>query len=449
MNIKLIMNVLWYRRALRRRDRWTREQLSAHQTQALASLRAQAYQKSSFYQTYHASKFDRPLSELPILTKAMVMVHFDELVTDPVIRLADIESYIAQLTTNQTYLNKYYVAGTAGTTGRRGLFLWNFREWVDVITSYNRAFDWAGSTAGLTNRVKTAVVSSTNPLHQSARVGASINSRWVPTLRIDSGDTIETIVKRLNDWQPEMLIAYASMARLLAEEQLAGRLAIHPKFIFSASEVLTDSTRRQVKQAWAHDIFNVYGATETSGIAAECSEHSGLHLFEDLVITEIVDENNQPVPPGTYGAKLLVTVLFSHTLPLIRYEMTDSVALSTRQSCPCGRPYALLEGIQGRQQDALTFEGQDSSPVVIQPIVFHQVMDTVKAAGWQIVQTTQGLEVLIAGSEDLDETALANNLRAGLEAHQVKPPQITITEVEAIPRTAMGKAPLIKSELKK
>jgi phenylacetate-CoA ligase len=92
--------------------------------------------------------------------------------------------------------------------------------------------------------VKTAVVSSTNPSHQSARVGASIHSRWVPTLRIDSGDDLGTTVTRLNAWQPEMLIAYASMVRLLAEAQLAGHLMIMPRFVFSASEVLTDSTRR-------------------------------------------------------------------------------------------------------------------------------------------------------------------------------------------------------------
>jgi phenylacetate-CoA ligase len=85
-----------------------------------------------------------------VLTKAQLMEHFDELVTAP---------------------------DTAGTTGRRGGFVWDFAEWVLVLASYSRAFDWAGSTAGLRRRVPTAVVSSTNSSHQSARVGASIHSR--------------------------------------------------------------------------------------------------------------------------------------------------------------------------------------------------------------------------------------------------------------------------------
>jgi phenylacetate-CoA ligase len=218
------------------------------------------------------------------------------------------------------------VSATAGSTGRRGVFLWTFREWVQLVASYNRAFDWAGSTAGLTHQVKTAVVSSTNPSHQSARVGASIHSRWVPTLRIDSSDDLDSIITRLNNWQPEMLIAYASMVRLLAEAQLTGRLMIMPRLVFSASEVLTDSTRKLATKAWGRSPYNVYAATETSSIAAECGEHTGMHLFEDLVITEVVDADNQPVPPGEYGAKVLVTVLFSRTVPLIRYEMSDRSA---------------------------------------------------------------------------------------------------------------------------
>ena len=53
--------------------------------------------------------------------------------------------------------------------------------------------------------------------------------------------------------------------------------------------------------------------------------HKGLHLFEDLVITEVVDEKNRPVSPGAYGDKVLMTVLFGRTQPLIRYGMSDSI----------------------------------------------------------------------------------------------------------------------------
>jgi phenylacetate-coenzyme A ligase PaaK-like adenylate-forming protein len=371
------------------------------------------------------------------------MESFDSVVTRPGLRLADVENYLAALRGNELFQNKYFVSATAGTTGRRGIFLWNFPEWVQVVASYNRAFDWAGSTAGLTHRVKTAVVSSTNPSHQSARVGASIHSRWVPTLRIDSGDDLDSIAARLNDWQPDMLIGYASMVRLLAEAQLTGRLMIRPRFVFSASEVLTGSTRRLATTAWGRSPYNVYAATETSGIAAECSEHAGMHLFEDLVITEVVDANNQPVPPGEYGAKVLVTVLFSRTLPLIRYEMSDSLQLGAGHDCPCGRPYTPITAIQGREQESLTFPTASGQIRTVQPIVFHHIMDHVQAAGWQIQQTGAGLNVLLAQPQKVDPSSLAGDIRSALAAQGVLPPPVHVSEVMAIPRTALGKAPLI------
>jgi phenylacetate-CoA ligase len=442
--VALVLSVLAYRRQLRRRDSWGRAELLGYQQRALDRLRKHTYEKSLFYRRFHAGQLDQPLTELPVLTKATLMENFDQLVTRPNLRLTDVEDYLSRLRGNELFLNRYFVSATAGTTGRRGVFLWNFAEWVHVVSSYNRAFDWAGSTAGLTHRVKTAVVSSTNPTHQTAQVGASIHSRWVPTLRIDSGEPLDRIVTQLNAWQPQMLIAYASMLRLLAEEQLTGRLSIAPRFLFSASEVLTDSTRRLATTAWNRTPFNVYAATETSGIAAECDQHAGMHLFEDLVITEVVDADNQPVPPGHYGAKVLVTVLFSRTLPLIRYEMSDSLQLAENHGCPCGRPYALISGVQGREQEALEFPTPAGGVRSIQPIVFHHIMDGVSAAGWQINQTVDGLEVLLAHPHDLDHTGLEDNLKSVLERQGVAPPSIKIQEVNAIPRTTLGKAPLIR-----
>jgi phenylacetate-CoA ligase len=109
----------------------------------------------------------------------------------------------------------------------------------------------------------------------------------------------------------------------------------------------------RIEEAWGKRPFEVYAATETAGIASECELHQGMHLFEDLVITEVVDEKNRPVPPGIYGEKVLVTVLFSRTMPLIRYEMSDSVRPASSARCPCGGPFALIDGVQGRVEDVL------------------------------------------------------------------------------------------------
>jgi phenylacetate-CoA ligase len=449
MSTQIILKVLALRHRLRQRDRWTRGQLEEHQGRALHRLREHAYAHSPFYGRFHRGFTDRPLGELPVLTKEMVMEHFNEFVTDPTVRLADVEAHLAILSGGDELLGgRYRVASTSGSTGRRGLFLWEADEWATVLTSYNRSFDWAGVGAGLTHRTRMAVVSSTTPWHQSARVGASVHSPWVPTLRLDSGDPLESIVERLNAFQPKVLVAYASMAHLLAEEQLAGRLRISPGFVFASSEVFTEQARRRVEEAWGEKPFEVYAATEPAGIASECEQHRGMHLFEDLVITEVVDENNKPVPPGTYGEKVLVTVLFSRTMPLIRYEMSDSVRPASSPHCPCGRPFALIDGIQGREEDVLRFPARSGGKVSVQPIVFHRVMDAVPAGGWQVAQGPEGLTVLLSGVRGgFADAALIVSLQRELEAQGAIVPPVKVSRVPDIPRTTVGKAPLIKAEV--
>jgi len=449
MSTHIILKVLALRHRLCQRDHWTRRQLEEYQSRALRLVREHAYARSPFYGRFHKGFTDRPLNDLPVLTKQMVMEHFDELVTNPTVRLADVEAHLTTLSGGDELLGgRYRVASTSGSTGRRGLFLWGPGEWATVLASYNRSFDWAGVGAGLTHRTRMAVVSSTTPWHQSARVGASVHSPWVLTLRIDSGDPQERIVERLNSFQPKVLVAYASMAHLLAEEQLAGHLRISPSFVFGSSEVFTDKARRRVEEAWGNKPFEVYAATEPAGIASECEQHRGMHLFEDLVITEVVDENNTPVPPGVYGHKVLVTVLFSRTMPLIRYEMSDSVRPASSPHCPCGRPFALIDGIQGRAEDVLGFPATSGGQVPVQPIVFHRVMDTVPAGGWQVVQGPEGLSVLLSGvREGFADATLIDSLRQELAAQGAIVPPVEVRRVPNIPRTTVGKAPLIKSRV--
>ena len=163
LNVPVVLRVLGRRRAFRQRDRWTRAQLQAHQARALQQLRDHAYAHSLFYRRFHAGMSDRPLHQLPVLTKATLMEHFDELVTDPAVTLADVEAHLAALQGNERFRGRYWVAATSGTTGQHGIFLWDLEEWVEVLASYNRSLDWVDATAGLTRRLRMAVVSTNRP----------------------------------------------------------------------------------------------------------------------------------------------------------------------------------------------------------------------------------------------------------------------------------------------
>lgn len=447
MSIATILTVLPSLRQLRKHEHWTRDQLQAHQAQALSQLRQYIYERSPFYQRFHQGLMDRPLNELPVLTKTMLMEHFDDLVTDRAVRLEDIRAHMTSLQGEQRYLDRYWVTATSGSSGQPGIFLFDRAEWATVIASFARGQEWGGLKVDLRHRQKMAVVSSTSSLHMSFRVGLTVQSPWVQTLRLAAAEPLPTIVQKLNDFQPDVLVAYASMARILAEEQHAGRLQIKPTVIFTSSEVLTDETRQRVEDAWGKILFNEYAATESGGLAAERSDHRGLYLFEDLVIFEIVDEQNQPVPPGVYGDKVLLTVLSNRTQPLIRYELHDSVRLASEPYLS-ELPFALIDGIQGRTEDTLYFPGVKGGEVAVHPNVFHPVMDTVPTNGWQIVQDTNGLTLLLSNIRgSFSDELLVEKLQQVLVSQNVVVPSVTVQRVDAIAKGAGGKAPLIKSNL--
>lgn len=444
MNSRLVLAVLAMRRRHRRREHWKRAELEAFQSGALAELRAFAVERSPFYRRLHRGLEGKPLEALPVVTKHDLMGAFDEFVTDSRIHLSDVKSYLETRHDDDAFLGKYWVTRTSGTTGHPGIFLSNRREWTTVITSYARAQEWAGIHADLLKRTRLGVVSSLSPWHQSALVGRSVDSPFVPVRRWDATHPIAEIVGGLNEWQPENLVAYASMGRVLADEQIEGRLRIQPRAVMCASEVLTTDTRARIERAWGIAPFNVYAATEPAGIASECPRHR-LHLFEDLVVTEVVDERNRPVPKGSTGAKLLVTVLFSRTQPLIRYEMSDSVTLST-EPCDCGLPFATIRSIEGRVEDTLMLAGATGGTVRVHPNVFHRVLERVPVREWQIVQGPESLHVLLARPEaSVNDSRVVRELEHELAAVGAARPNIRIERVDQVPRTGAGKAPLVRA----
>jgi len=443
MDVSTISRVLWLRRTLSQRERWTETQLRDHQRRELAKVRAFASARSPFYRRFHDGLAEAPLAGLPVLTKAALMDNFDEISTDPIVRLADLQVYLDGLHGDDLFRGRYWVSATSGSSGRRSIIANNRQEWAMILASYLRANQWAGIRTGPAHRVKMAVVGSTTPWHQSSRVAASARSPFIASERLSAAAPLPELVARLNKFQPDVLVAYGSMIRTLACEQLAGQLTIAPRGVNSSSEVLTAEARAAATHAWNTAPFNVYAATETGGIAAECDQHRGMHLFEDLVIPEVVDDDYNPVPPGEPGSRLLVTVLFSRTIPLIRYEMTDRLRLADRP-CPCGRPFRLVESIEGRTDDVLVLSAAAGGTVGVHPVVFHQVLDLLDASGWQVQQQRRELRVLVASpGAGFNAAATERDVQVALVAAGVLAPVVHLSVVEAIPAGPSGKRPFV------
>ncbi len=115
------LRVLWQRRRLEKACTWTRAALEAHQQHQLRRLRDFALVRSPSYRDFHRGLENRPLDELPILTKALMMERFDELITDRSVRLADAEAYLrtapgARLFRNGTWCSRHRAAPAAAAS---------------------------------------------------------------------------------------------------------------------------------------------------------------------------------------------------------------------------------------------------------------------------------------------------------------------------------------------
>lgn len=430
------------RSAQERTCRWTPERLQQHQAKAVERLRSFALERSPFYREFHRGFERRPVHELPILTKATMMERFDELVTDRSVRLADVEAYLRAGDSERLFRDRYVVLATSGSTGRRGVFLFDDREWIRAMAAITRPMSWSKRPrTGV--RLRPTLIAASAPWHYSARIGRALQNRIAPALRLDAATPLPELLARLNDYQPNVMAVYPSVLRQLAAEQISGNLHIGLLAIATSAEVLGDDTRAAVKRAWGISVQDTYGATEYAPIASEC-EHGRKHLFENGALIEVVDDAGARVPAGTPGTRLLLTIFERFTQPLIRYEISDIVRLAA-EPCRCGRPYRTIDTIDGRQEDVLYFDSvRSGAPVAVHPNLIHDALETFAVTAWQVAQEEIRLVVRLMGSNDpAQHRAVEQAMRRVLESAGARVPPIVVEPVEKFQRGATGKAPLI------
>lgn len=439
LNLFRILALIPHGRALRKRERWSREQIQRHQDRELARLRQFASVHSPFYQRVHKGLEGQPLHELPILTKKELMRSWDDIVTDRSLHLQDIQRFLEGVQGLEPYHDTHYAFATGGTTGLKGVTIISKKEFLRWFAISSRTTRLAGIRFSLRERPRMAIVQSLLPWHVAG--GASfVRLPLVKTLPLDTTEPLPQLVRKLNDFQPHVLGGFAGNIHLLAQEQTAGRLRIAPSTITTTAETLKKEARQDIEQAWGTKPFDVYGSTETAQAASECQEHRGLHIYEDMVILEVVDEDNRPVPPGTFGKKVLATVLWNYSLPLIRYEISDHLKLAA-EPCPCGRTFQLIEEIEGREEQVIFLEGKSGEEVRVEPDLFFEQMVLLPIDGWQVVQERKdAITFLVLGPHaEFNEAEFLNGIGDEIEKLGAKRPALKVELVDELRRTKLGK----------
>jgi phenylacetate-CoA ligase len=417
-----------------------REELLALQRRRLLATARHAAAASPIYRELYAGielADDLDVRALPVVTKAMLMERFDEWVTDPRLRRSEVEAHLERVRGDELYLGAYRCMSTGGTTGHKGIFVYDRDEWRQCLTAFLRWSELTGVRPRLGRRMHIATVGATSPLHMTARFAMSIDVGVYALRQIDARTPLCEIVTALNEHRPEQVVAYPSMASLLALEQLEGRLRISPRFVCTSSEVRTEEMTANIRAAWAVEPFDLYGTTE-SIYAGDCEYHQGMHVFEDLGLMDVVDQHGDPVPDGVVGAKLLLTSFIKRTQPVLRYEISDMVARTTAP-CPCGRPLARMVSLEGRSDDVLRMEGADGRTIAVHPLTLRSPMAALpELRQYKIVHDDDGLHVLVVLRDAVPGDEISRRvdatLRSKLLAAGVASPRLEVAIVTELPR---------------
>lgn len=180
-------------------------------------------------------------------------------------------------------------------------------------------------------------------------------------------------IKFITDFRTTALHAIPSYAIRLAEvfqEEGIDPASTTLKTLVIGAEPHTDEQRRKIERILGVKAYNSFGMTEMNGpgVAFECTEQNGMHLWEDCYLVEIINpETGEPVPDGEIG-ELVLTTLDREMMPLIRYRTRDLTRILP-DTCPCGRTHLRIDRIKGRSDDMFIIKGVNIFPMQVEKVL--------------------------------------------------------------------------------
>ena len=329
-------------RIVRENESLTPEQLHALQEKKLRQLMEFATRHVPYYRDRFL-EIGKSLDELlspegfrnwPVLTKEVLRLNKESLVA-------------TELRGNRLIPNS-----TSGSTGEATHFFTDTRSDAFRKAVTTRSTGWAG----IENGEKTVWLwGAPIEIAKSKTFRARIRSRIRGGRLLSSFDLSEEKLREyagfVADFRPALLVSYPGPL-----EVMAGYCRDHGitfdslRAIITSAETLWPHQRALIESVFGVKVFNRYGSREFANIAHECPVSQGMHVNTDRVYIEVLDTEGRPCAPGESG-ELLITDLDNYGGPLIRYQIGDLGTWSPNPMCPCGRPFPLLESVEGRSLD--------------------------------------------------------------------------------------------------
>lgn len=328
-----------------------RPRIEAIQRRWLSQLQRFVARRSPFYARYAAA----PWMDWPVVDKAAWMEHFDTINTVGA-RLAEVSAIALEAERTRDFSKgwgHYTVGLSTGTSGNRGLFL----------ASPAECSAWAGTLLGkllgegLLRRERIALI-----LRAGATLYEAIAAFRLEFRFFDQATPWEALTRDLSRFEPTILVAPASVLRLLA----GSSLTLEPRRVISVAEVLEPLDREHIERRFRLRVEQIYQATE--GLLGVSCEEGTVHLNEPYVLFEPEWHD-----PGRTRFVPVITDLRRRAQPVIRYRLNDVLQIRGER-CSCGRAALALSAIAGRTDDVLWLEGSGGAVPVFPDLLARAVV---------------------------------------------------------------------------
>jgi phenylacetate-CoA ligase len=228
---------------------------------------------------------------------------------------------------------------------------------------------------------------------------------------MSSGGTKRQL-KLMHDFQTTVITCTPSYSLFMAEE--AREMGIDPRkspirIGVLGAEPWSEGLRREIEAAWDMAALDIYGLSEIigPGVAQECPRKSGLHIFSDVFLPEVIDPvTGEDCPEGEDG-ELVITTLTKEAIPLLRYRTGDIVSI-TYQTCECGRTLPRISKVKGRTDDMLIIRGINVFPSQIEAVLLE--VEGAQPHYQLVVERVKGLDTLEVQVE-VDEHIFSDEIR--------------------------------------
>ena len=285
-------------------------------------------------------------------------------------------------------------------------------------------------------------------------LGFQYGAEWLGAMTVPAaaGNTKRQI-KFIKDFGTTVLHAIPSyaiyMAEAIKDEGIDPKdLKLHTLCI--GAEPHTEEQRRRIERVLGVKAYNSFGMTEMNGpgVAFECKNQVGMHLWEDNYIVEIVDPDTlEPVPDGVMG-EMVLTTLDRDMMPILRYRTRDLTRIIPGE-CSCGRTHRRIDRIKGRTDDMFIIKGVNVFPMQVEKVLVQYpglgsnyliTLDTIDDSDVMTVEVElEGLDTDIYP----DMQNMIKDIQAALKSEILLKPQVKLVKKGSLPMSE-GKAVRVK-----